>query len=756
MSKAVKISIGLILAIVVVVGGLVYFVTQKINPEEIKKLIVKGISDALPATSVQLDKVEYSIGTSVTIALKDFDLRLRDSKIKLFNVSDVEVKVPIWAIITGGGAIDVNVKEPNAYYIAINKNEYNWDKALPREDAGKDKEAKTKTEESKEFQIPDFVNNSRIDIKVSGLNAIYEPFNAKPSQIKVSKIVFKNINLKTTTAFEVSSSIRYALDPEKNFKTKLQVIGEVNIGKFLKEKSLTTSLLINLADTSMTGLDFQIPNVESKLKVDIKPDGVIDTESEVKAGSLMEAVINASLDGKTLVVSKLQMNTHLSKVPEILPAEIKEKMQMVDLAKTNLVVNGDATVNLEPLKLNPNINFEVNSPVGLKLQNSINVATTLKGILKGQQFNMKLVSELFSGSVTTDISTEINPLQLPEKLSNYPITKVDVVATNIKLSRDFLQNTLYGGPKKDSKEDETAQNAQTVQAPGEPVELPPVELTLEGKNIFIDKEELEFNSLIKAKNNNVSSDKFIVTYSKGRTNIAFDTLLVNTNTIKNKFSISLRNMNMAALNSLLPPYISKISGIYEGDINGDLNLLPLGMDYNIKAKVSATNGDLDDLDVKKLVATFFEGMKDKVPKDYEKVSNKFDKLVVHAQATPKEVDVNKFVIIGDKKSIEIDLKGQVSMKDKHSELKGEIMLDSTREQLKKEFNIEKWPVRFAGDGFIMKPDLGYTTGKLADIKLKVAGKKAKQEVKKNIEKEKKKAQKKLEKKAKELLKGIKL
>lgn len=760
MSKIVKIILGLIFATLIATGVIAYLVSQKINPEEIKKLIKKGVSDAMPATEAELEQIDYSLGLSVKMYLKQFELNLKADKTKLFSVGEVELKVPIWAILSGGGTVEVSVKKPNAYYKALNKDQTNWDLALPKSNESAEKKSDVKNEKDKKLELPSFVTNSRVNIKVEGLNLEYLPFQQPPANINVSKIVFKNINLKSSTAFEIRSKIVYPMDPSKTFVTNLQMIGEIDIGKILNEKKIAASVVVNLSETSLTGLEFKIPDVENKIKIVVLENGEISTEMAIKASHIAEANIKTTLGKDKLLVEKFELVTFLSKLGEVLPRNLLDKMTIVDLGNSQFSVDGTVEIGLNPLKVNPDLAFEVKEPVVVKLEELTNISSTFKGNIRGKNVAATVFSELFSGSVTTTVTVDIDPLNMPSSFSEYPKTKVDVNATNIKLSRKFLQDTIYSG-KKDNKEADATVAADTADAtPAEPVEFPPVALSLEGKKISIADEVLEFHTLIDVAGNQIVSDDFNILFGKGTTNIKFKTTMIDSKNIDNNFSVKLTNMNMSALNSLLPPFISQIEGFYEGNVTGNLGLLEKGLTYKIAAQVSARDGEFKNLNVKEIVTGFVDGIKDKFPKKYEKASNKFDKLVVDVNATEKKVDVKKFEMVGDRKSLELMLKGSISMEEKKSVLFGDLMIADYKVDLKREVGTEKFPLKLSGDGFVLYPEIGYTLERILKQKVKLEEKKVQKTIKQTVKKEEKKLKKKIEdelkKKKEELLKGMKL
>lgn len=746
MNKGLKIVLGLVVFLVVVLSGALYFITTKINPEEIRKLVISSVSKALPGSSVALEKVEYGLGTSIKFKLQNLDLKLKDGKTKLFNVKDIDVNIPIYAILTGGGTIDLTINNPQAYFREINPGINNWSKALPKAiENTQEKKAETNTE-SKKLELPNFVDHSKVNIKINNIDLFYSPYLKKESKIIISKVNLKNLNLKSSNAFEIVSHVNYALDDEKTISTNLQVIGEVDLGTFLKEKKLNTTLVVDIKETKISGLDLKIPDIENKVKLTILEDGRIDTSLKIKASNAMEANTNVVLNKNSLNISNLNLNLNFNSLKNFLDQKTISSLKILDYSNSTFNLTGETIIQLDQIKIKPNLNFELKGPLGINAIDEIPITTTFKGSFIGDDVRVKLVNELLSGMVSTEIKTKLDVLKIPNSIEKLNPISLDLLATNLKLSRNFIQKNLYNN-KPQNNEKTNVVNAENSLA--QKILLPKVDVNLEGKNIFVDNQELAISTVINIDKDKISSKKIELKYAKGKVTTPLEIYLKDSKNIQSKINLIMQDIEFSSFSPFLPPVVSKVSGNFNGQIEGMANLLASGLTYNFNINVSAINGEIKDFKLKELLTKMFDGIKDKFPKKAEFVTNRFENLALTATVDEKLNQIKKFEIIGDNRSFELKLNGKLFMINKESVLIGSFKDSNTANDLKNNTGMDYYPLKLSGQGFVLiNPHPEYTLQILG-------GAMAKKQAQNVIKKESKNLEKKAKKEINKLLKGIK-
>lgn len=746
MNKGLKILLGLVVFLVIVIGATFFIISSKIKPDEIKKLMVDAISKSLPGTDVFIGEVDYSLGTSIKIKIDDLKLNLKKDKSKLFDVKKIEANIPILSILSGGGTIDLNINNPNAYYTEVTSLKNNWTLALPETHKNvEDKNEKLPTK-STEFEIPKFVEDSKINVRINDINLTYSPYQKKVSKIIVNKISFKNINLKSSTAFEVASIIDYQLNAKSNLKTQLKIVGEVNVGKFLKENSLEATIMADISNTNISNLPLKIPNLENKIKLNINKNGVIGADLKVKASNIFDISTKVSLTNQKLNATDIDVSLNLQNTSNILGNDLKDLLNKVDISDSILKIKGKTEINLDKLSINPNLSIEVKKPIKISVVEGIPINATFNASINSKSVEINLVNELLNGIVTSKVKTNFDPLNIPSELKNFAPIYINVLATNLKLSKGFLQKTLY--------ENKTKQDDQKVLGTTQPVQanrivLPNVFINFEGKNIFVDDQEVKVSSNIKVFENKVNGNKLDINFGSGLVKSPFNVVINDSQNFKTNFDMKMQNIDFSSFTALLPPIVNNVKGNFSGTVVGDLNLLAKGLEYNLSIDVKATNGELKDFQLKKLITSLFDGIKDKFPKKAEVVTNRFESLSAKLRANEKVNQISNFNFIGDKQSFDLKLKGNLYMINKESVLTGSLKEIKTSKELKNQTGLDYYPLKFSGQGMVLiNPHPEYTIQILGGSMAKVQTQKA---VKKETKKFEKKAKKELEK----FLKGVK-
>jgi hypothetical protein len=107
--------LGIVLAaLLVLFGGLFYYASTKLRPEEIKRITIEETKKVFPNAEVSLQSVDIGWGFNFKINLQKFSLKTTkdNQSVDMMSVDELVVKVPIWAIITGAGVVEVKLDAP--------------------------------------------------------------------------------------------------------------------------------------------------------------------------------------------------------------------------------------------------------------------------------------------------------------------------------------------------------------------------------------------------------------------------------------------------------------------------------------------------------------------------------------------------------------------------------------------------------------------------------------------------------------------
>ena len=490
MGKLVKVLVGLFVLIGLVVGGAIFYVTTKIKPEDIKKLAIEATEKALPGTNVKIKKVDYSIGASFSFELDDLEIKLKKDLLKrtygkdFFEVGKVKVKVPLWALITNGGTISINVDSPEVTYKEFSALKTNISLAMgPKEKeatvqiSNKKKETTSKKTSTGKVELPAFVKNSKINIRLTNIGVNYSLYKSLNGKTKISRIVLKNIGLSSPSAFEIASDIKVNLDAKTKFSTNLLVIGDLDLKTILDSGEISTNTHITLSKISMSSLPIKIPDVKASVKVNLHKDGKIDSKVKVDVGSIAAIALVAKVNKDMVLVNKIDIKSNLENAVSLMP-ELKKALKDINLNGSSFFINGDAKIITKGTKLSNNINFGLTKDISIKLVDGLTATQGLSGSFKNQKVGVVAKTSLAGGEISTNISTVVDPMSgkfAPHQLK--PIY-VKVVGGNMKITKDFIQKTLYKGKKTAKATATKGANGNQAKAPV----LPATKILLLHKN----------------------------------------------------------------------------------------------------------------------------------------------------------------------------------------------------------------------------------------------------------------------------------
>lgn len=734
MKKAVKIGViafGVFLTIFI--SGLV-FVQSQIKKKDIRELIVKNIEGNLRDVKVDIGEIDYSLGFSVEFEIEDLVLKNKSSRNKLLSLKELEINIPLLAILTSGGTIDIG-SDSLEVFVHTKRGEMNWMEVLPEKQPVTDK--KEEVETTVNIEVPSFVKKSKINIALKGIKLLLND-EGKKSKVHVSKLMIKNLNLKKSTAYEVRTSLEYDLG-DKKLISKIKAIGELNLSEMLEKGNMSTGVTVNISKTKLGDMD--IPNVQGKVNVN-KIKDKLEGKLNLKVGSFMSFKSAYSFISQKITLTNMDFNLEGKKLSEEKLNILNAVKEVVDFNGFELNGSGSVGINMANKSFHPGINLKSKGAIALKGIKGLRPEISFSGDIVKESFIFKTEVAVASGVATGVVRTKLNPLKLPSKIENFNPINLDFKVSNINLSKAQIQSMLYSGEKKKEAVEET----EATSAPEYNLMLPPMHIKLVGSNIKLGKSNLRWDGKILAHKNTVTMNDFTYAQDKGSISITSKSSFLGSK-LKNDFTFGMKKISANSFNSFLPPYLKDIEGTFSGSVSGNLNL-GKKPSYSIKNNLKATNGELKGLDLNKMLTSLFSEsklIKKAAGAKQVNISDRFDKFEIKSHATEKRVKLNTFVLEGNKKSSKLKLKGEVSMLDKNSKLDGALYVQSLEKTLKREVNTKDLPIRLKGKGFVLLPDLGYTTGKLASSKGKQV-----------IKKEGDKLKKKLEKKAKDLLKGFKL
>lgn len=756
MGKLVKVLIGLFVLVGLVVGGAIFYVTTKIKPEDIKKLAIEATEKALPGTNVKIQKVDYSIGTSFSFELDDLEIKLKKDLLKrtygkdFFEVGKVNVKVPLWALITNGGTISINVDSPEVTYKEFSALQTNISLAMgpkKKEDAPVKAEDKPKETDAKQpttgkVEVPAFVKNSKINIRLTNVGVNYSLYKSLNGKTKISRIVLKNIGLSSPSAFEIASDIKVNLDAKTKFSTNLLVIGDLDLKTILDSGEISTNIHVTLSKIAMSSLPIKVPDVKASVKVNLHKDGKIDSKVKVDVGSVAAIALMAYVNKEMVLVNKIDIKANLENAVGLMP-DLKEALKDINLNGSSFFINGDAKIITKGTKLSNNINFGLTKDISIKLVDGLTATQGLSGSFKNTKVGVIAKTGLAGGEISTNISTVIDPMSgkfAPHQLK--PIY-VKVVGGNMKITKDFIQKTLYKGKK--TTQASSAQATAEAQAkakasvpPATKTVLPITKTTIDLRQIYVDRAEIKVNGNIHTKGNKAYSKDLVFIYDKGTSKTTFDTTLVNSNVMKHKFTFNMKGLDFSSFDAFLPQIemLKGAAGFFNGSVKGSAGMAPNKLTYNVDANINVSKvkaKGVSDWVMPKIKPHL---SKVKLQENDIKIPDNFEAVKVKTNATEKNIKIFNAAFLGPKHLLDVfDIKGNVSMLNKPSQIDFQIRSKNpkTAKKWKEKYGLKAVPFRLTGKGFGLGLDTKHLKKTLTKVATNIAKNKAKKAIKKKLE-----------------------
>ena len=737
--STMKIALVLALLFVILAGGLVFVASKKLNPQELRKLLIAQVETSLPNSKVEASEVDLSLGIfSSSLKLSKFQIDLKNSKQSpIFKVNNLSVRVPIWAIVFGGAKIVIDIEGPELNYIETKKSSNIL--ALMKEDSKNsshkssstvknkvDKSEKAKKDQSldaKNLILPGFVASSNIDIKITNMKIAYKLKDSTTGKLLIERTLLKDLGLSTTTAFEIKSSIDLFENSEKSINLKLLVIGETKLQDFFNrdQVSLKSSIMLRDVKTSLLNRDIGSISIDSDLVI---------TKSVEISGNIK--VLLEQRDFVSFAINKNKKNLALKNIKSRLPLlELSELVLKpgalpVRFDKNHfLVVEGD--VNILP-EIHPSITLSLKKPLVID-GGFAEVSSVLNGKYEGSSFSLVLDNNFWSGKAIVDISGEAD-------LNDFNISKMAPVNTQVQVRDIVIPQEIFKIAKveKDSKAigKPKPSSGKAVRASEKKREkLPKLPLAFDYSTVFenININGANLKGKLQASGRNdlirISSKDLMI--DKGGMNFSMETRILDY-ALKNKFNVEISNLDIASAQNFLPKDTAKgISGIVKGKVDGESR----GNNFDVNINLGVSDGEITKVDVKKIVAGYVDSIskysKSLTKKDLE-IDGKFKSLRLVGNFKPDQHRFDQFSFIDNKQKIKLYGKGLVRLKgNSEMGLELQVLEKKLRSKARNEIGTTRLPVDLLGKGYELKPDysktISYLTKKAAKAQVKKQGKK---------------------------------
>jgi hypothetical protein len=726
--KIISICVILLVSIFVAIG---FYARSKFNSESLKTELVTSLSELYPNLKIELGSLEVDFGINSHIKISKIQLTSKILTSELSNLASfdlIDVNIPVFNILTGGGTIVLEVKKPNIEFRSIEEGT-NWSRTF---ESPTSKDKINSTENSK---LPAFLANSQINAHMENLQLSHIDLGGKKNKYQFNEISLKDIGLKRPMAIKLNSNIEIS-----GTQFSLDSIGEFSLKSFLEDRIVSTKAISKISKLSIAEKSINIEEININTNFLFRNDKTGRISFEIKVDSLLETKGEYLIlkDEGTLKIENFLISlAGLNKVYPFKPNEL-------DLNDSSVSLDGEVSVSKEG-DLKPFLKAKVLKP--LFFDTELSKVEIERGLIILTENKVELTSafSVLKGRGELKLSNDID---INKKIN---LSGLEPFSISLDLNGLVIKETLVKKVMKPKAKEAKTEKKETAS-------IIPFILDLKLKNIVFMKEILNGKAQISAVKERIAVKNLDL-------KIAGGSLLVNTTTelskesMAHKFSIELDQINLARFQSLAPEDMPFATGALKGSVAGNAKKNKKGMTYSAFVKGEVRSGEIVNYNLSEVVNLQLEKINqlpyfNKKPLKKIKIPQNYEKITYDIHASGDEIKIKKLHLIGIKKKIE--LKSQGLIREKGASEVYVNFFDNKKNYLKflKEVDMNSFPTRISGPGYELSPDYNYTKKVFIKKAKKRLKKKAKAALKKTIKKETKKIKEKAKSKAKDLLKDL--
>lgn len=745
-----KIILFVSLFFVVVFAGALFVASKKFKPEELKELVIVQLEKAIPNSKVTTKALDFSVGLKSSIDISGVDITLKGSKAyPLVSVENLQLKVPFWSLLFGGGKVELAVKGPKLHYIEFSKDS-NWQRALkakkqgvslqknnPKSNNAK-KSEKAPVVKNEEIMIPAFLASSELNISILDLLVNYNLRDKTSGRVTVEKFLLKDVGIKSTTAFELKSKMDILKGTPEHTELEVLLIGESKLYQWIEDKQVNINSKLILSNIKNKSLRAEINKISLNKKINYKKTGEFNVSTKVllEEKEILSAVINGQ--GEKIKVDNIDLKLGL--LDAISLVMDKNQLPINLTGKEQLKVTGSINVGKV---MTPDLKFEISPALKMK-QKNINISSILRGQLSGKGVDFNVENELLSGHINLDGKIRTN--WSPESFKKLRPIKLDVDVRDLKITPDLIST---GTTDKSSEKAKTLDNknsgksseaAKKTEPQGMTQIIPiPVQIMTNLENISLAGAKLSGNILFDASKSVAQLSTNNLKLDNGEIFIK-DKISLSNGIMINNFDTRLTNINLSSLNGFVPKKtLEGLSGLATGKVTGAL----VGASYKANVDFSLKDGKLTKINLQEYVSGLIEKfgpLKKALGKKEIKVNGEFKSMSLKGSFDNNRHHITKFDFNAKDGVVMAKGKGSIyPTGQKKSVIDLSLILGgaSLVKSLKKSVGTNIFPMKLEGTGYALMPDYNYTLKKVGKVAAKTQVKKqAQKQIKKLMKKDK--------------------
>ncbi len=694
-----------------VLGGVYFYISRTLTSEKVRDLIVESLNSAFPTAQVHVGEVDFQFGTSIKFVISRIEVK---KETPVFSLADTRLRIPVWAILKGGGVVEVEVSSPKINWIQTEQGN-NWQDAMAMKSTETAQTAQTMASPSNTIlALPAFLQASRLNLKMRDSVISYSLGQNQKGEIVVSKFLVKELGFENPAAFEIDTKLYIEQDNQESFSAKTLLIGELDFQRFLSQEILAGLMVVTISEIRSTKFnEISFPDVRADIRTEVSSAGAVK-------GNLKATFLNSSI---AFNFEHIDAATHLNQINALVLVNDLLQIGAVNIdglnaAKSTLSLGGEFRLN--KTGINPDLNFSLSPGIAYSLKKSIPLQTQFKGTMVGNKLAANVSANIFQGQVQNDLTIEL-PINQEFDIARVPPLIVQSNFSNLNITRSDLDALM--AQSKNSPVNEQEEGGEE-----KPLILVPLNWTFSIENAQILAQKMSGQGKLTLNNNGAAKfdSELLLGTGKIKKNLAMNFMPQPKGTI----SVVVENLNGEIANAVIPTGVGRVRGDVDLKLNGEF-VQDKALAYNMNFDARVTDGRIDNIDPSLWLKDLLQGLGDLAPKAKElasrvKIEPDFSELSAQGHASAQKISFKKLIFKGIKDKFELNGSGDLSM-DSTKQSRFDIQYrdhdGNLSAFLKKEIGSEILPLQLEGKGLDLKPDIEFTIKKLSKVFVKNKGKK---------------------------------
>ena len=565
---------GLLIGVLffLIVLGVSFYAKTKLKPEELKSSIQSFVNQKYPEIDLSIGKLNIATGFNFRIEGKNIELKKRNEKGKrvLGSLKKLDVDIPFFNVLFGGGNIDIN-----GFGFVIE--DFNFERA--KKTSSKNKKEKTREELKREkFNLPSFLSKSKINLSFNNIS-----FKHKIMDGVIKLLEFKNISLENSVPFKLISKL-------KNKKEKLEVnfssSGEFHLGNFLENGIIDGFIEADIKNLKYEKVNLKNLKINSVLLLRDKNIGNIDLKLEATNG----------IHGRFKIISNTEGELNVGIEELLIDSQLLDQFNLTHIfkeigIKPRFKIQGGLVFSQKGIE-RPRLKVKITSPIRYLYKGIDSVIENLNLSLINKDVDLRLEIKTLKGKVLLNLKNKINLNKILDfqELSAF---KGSLTFENMKIPRDLIKkrwSSSRSASKKNIKKEKKEFKIPLIL---------PFKLALLLKNIKIDKEVLHGSAEIIGTQKKLALRDANFNFDKAKIKVS-STVHQKKKRIDYNINIKIEKMSFSSFEWLLPERVPYLSGPFDSNLigKGSFKRGQLYYDIYFDAKVGAgrlINLNLDNL-----------------------------------------------------------------------------------------------------------------------------------------------------------------